>query len=85
MNHKYKYKFEFDNGFKIYSNTAKGLADKFFANYDKCNNVFYKSFEFNNNIKRYQMMDYKVFEEFCVWYVKYIKIRKGLDRIENDF
>ena len=35
MNHHYNYKFEFDNGFKIYSNTAKGLADKYFANYDK--------------------------------------------------
>lgn len=57
MNHHYKYKFEFDNGFKIYSNTAKGLADKYFAHYDKCNNVFYSTFEFNKNNKRYQMMN----------------------------
>ena len=85
MNHKYKYKFEFDNGFKIYSNTAKGLADKYFAHYDKCNNVFYRTFEFNKNIKRYQMMNDNVFGEFCVWYKKYNKIRKSLDRIENDF
>jgi hypothetical protein len=85
MNHNYKYKFEFENGFKIYSNTAKGLADKYFANYDKCNNVCYRTFEFNENIKRYQMMYYKVFDEFCVWYDKYNKIREKLDRIENDF
>lgn len=85
MNHHYKYKFEFDNGFKIYSNTAKGLADKYFSNFDKCDNVFYRTFEFNKNNRRYQMMNDNVFAEFCVYYKKYIKIRKGLDRIDNDF
>lgn len=31
------------------------------------------------------MMNDNVFGEFCVWYKKYNKIRKSLDRIENDF
>lgn len=85
MSHHYKYKFEFDSGFKIYSNTAKGLADKYFDNFDKCDNVFYRTFEWNKNIKQYQMMNDNVFAEFCVWYKKYIEIRKKLNRIDGDF
>ena len=85
MNHKYKYKFEFDSGYKIHSNSIKGLADKYFSNFEKCNNIFYKALEWNQNIKRYQSMDYKNFDEFCKWYNKYILIRKKLDGIENDF
>ena len=52
---------------------------------EKCDNVFYRTFEWNKNIKRYQMMNDNVFAEFCVYYKKYIKIRKSIDRIENDF